>query len=436
MEMIVAQRQVQGLAMTVKMQEALRILQMSNLDLSAHLEKEALENPCLEVAMPDIPPPVPTGVAGGSRVSDWDAVAALASEKPSLYEHVMRQIGPSDLKPRERRLALAFVEALEPTGWLALPVEAVAAQAGAPVARAEAVLAWLQQLVEPAGLFARSLGECLKLQAQENDLLTWELSVILDNLGMVADGRLEELAELCDGTPNDVRNALREIRGLDPKPGLAFSAPETPIQPPDLRVVRRDGAWEVELNRGNMPTLRVVDGQDAGQDAAARAFLVRARSKARWLRRAVEKRQHTLLDAAQCLVRHQTAYLEHGPRHLRPLTTEDLAEEMGVHPSTVSRAVAHRMIETPRGTVPLRAFFSRAFTPGTGDAGPSQDAVIAVVAEIVAAEDARRPLSDAAIVKRADAAGYRLARRTVAKYRDMLGIPSSYERRQPQAMSA
>ena len=435
MEMIAAQRQIQGLAMTAKMQEALRILQMSNLDLTAYLASEALENPCLEVAIPESAPPLPSGVAGGARSTDWDPIAALEDTKPSLYGHVARQIALAFPQPVPRRVALAFAEALEPTGWLGSPVEAIAAAAGVPLPIAEAVLAQLQQF-EPAGLFARDLAECLKLQADEQGMLTWELSVILDNLKMIAAGRLDELADLCDGTPGDVRNALREIRGLDPKPGLAFAAPDAPIQPPDLRVIRKDGAWEVELNRGNMPALRVVDGHDTGRDAAARAFIARARSKARWLHRAVERRQATLLDAAACLVRRQSAYLDNGPRHLKPLTTEDLAEEMGVHPSTVSRAVAHRLIETPRGTVPLRAFFSRAFTPGTGDAGPSQDAVIALVGEIVAKEDAKSPLSDAAIVRQADAAGYRLARRTVAKYREMLGIPSSYERRQPQAMSA
>ncbi|ARE40145.1 RNA polymerase sigma-54 factor RpoN [Rhodovulum sp. P5] len=432
MEMMLAPRQTQGLAMTAKMQAALRILQMNNLDLTAYLATEAQENPCLDVKLPDDAPPLPTGVAGGARESDFDAVAALAADKPSLYVHVADQIDIAFKSPTLQRTALAFAEVLEPTGWMITPLETVAATARVPVSVAEAVLARLQGF-EPAGLFARNLAECLKLQAQEKDLLTWELSVILDNLSMVAEGRIAELADLCDGTPQDVRNALVAIRGFDPKPGIAFSASETPIMPPDLRVFRRGDDWVVELNRSNLPEIRITEAPDTGNDAAARAYINRARSKARWLSRAVEKRQSTLLAAAGCLVRRQVAYLEQGTRHLRPLTTEDLAEELSLHPSTISRTVAHRMIETPRGTVPLRAFFSRAFTPGTGDAGPSQDALIALVGDIVAGEDASRPLSDSAIAKLAKEKGTPLARRTVAKYRDILGIPASYERRRTAA---
>jgi len=434
MEMILTQRQTQGLAMTQKMQAALRILQMTNLDLTAYLAEEALENPCLEIAVPKTEAPLPRGLVGRAAAQDWDPVAALAAEKPSLYAHVADQIDLAFSHPTVRRVALAFTEMLEPTGWMTTPVEAVAAGANVPIPVAEAVLKRLQGF-EPSGLFARSLSECLILQAEDRGMLTWELSVILENLGMVAEGRIEDLADLCDGTPDDVRAALRSIRGLDPKPGLAYSASDAPIHPPDLRVFRQNGEWVVELNRSNLPEIRITDAPYTGDDAAARSFISRARSKARWLTRTVERRQSTLLTAASVLVRRQTTYLEQGPRHLRPLTTEDLAEEMGVHPSTVSRTVAHRMIETPRGTVPLRAFFSRAFTPGTGDAGPSQDALIALVGEIVATEDPARPLSDAAIATRAKAAGTPLARRTVAKYRDILGIPSSYDRRRAPQVS-
>ncbi|MEX5729920.1 RNA polymerase sigma-54 factor [Rhodovulum iodosum] len=434
MEMIVAQRQTQGLAMTAKMQAALRILQMTNLDLSAHLAEQALENPCLEVTMPDAAPPLPTGVAGGARAQDWDEIAALESGKPSLYAHVADQIALAFPDDGPRRVAMVFVEALEPTGWLGTPVEAVAASARVAVPVAEAVLTRLHQL-EPAGLFARSLAECLKLQAEDKGLLTWELSVILDNLALIAEGRIDDLAEMCDGTPADVRAALAAIRGLDPKPGLAFAAAEAPILPPDLRVVRRADGWTVEVNRGSLPSLRIREGALTWADAEALAYMRRARSSARWLKRAIERRQATLLATAAVLVRHQAAFLDGGPRHLRPLTAEAVAEELELHPSTISRAVADRLIETPRGTLPLRVFFSRAVAPGNAE-GPSQDAAMALVGDIVAGEDRSKPLSDAAIVKKATAAGVPLARRTVAKYRDLLGIPSSYDRRQAAALTA
>lgn len=432
MEMILSQRQSQGLAMTARMQAALRILRMTNADLAAYLAEEALENPCLEVAPPPMPaPPSATGAAGAG---DWDPVAALESVKPSLYEHAARQVELAFPNPTARRVALAFVEVLEPTGWLGAPVEHVAASAGVPATVAAAVLARLQGF-EPAGLFARNLAECLRLQAEDRGLLTWELSVVLDNLPMIAEGRIADLARLCDGTPEDVRATLATIRGLDPKPGLAFAAAPAPILPPDLRAFRQDGEWRVELNRSTLPSLAVRDVA-AGANAEAQAYLARALSRARWLHRSVERRQTTLLRAAAVLVRRQAAFLDRGQRELRPLTTMDIAEELGLHPSTVSRAVADRLMETPRGTLPLRAFFSRAVTPGSGEDGPSQDAALALVGEIVAGEDRARPLSDAAIVKRATAAGIPLARRTVAKYRDLLGIPSSYDRRQQVLQTA
>lgn len=429
MEMMLTQRQTQSLAMTARMQASLKILQMGNMDLAAHLAEEALENPCLEIALPQLP-----SSAGARQASDWDPVAALESGKPSLYEHVSRQIALAFSNPAATRVAFAFTEALDPTGWLGQPVEAVAATARVPLSVAEAVLARLQQF-EPAGLFARGLGDCLRLQAEDQGLLTWELSVILENLSLIAEGRIADLAEMCDGTPADVQNALRVIRGFDPKPGLAFSIDPAPIQPPDLRVTREAGAWVVEVNRSTLPAITVRDVPNAADNAQARAYAKQALSRARWLSRTVERRQTTLLRTAAVLVRRQEAFLDKGKGHLCPLTAQDLAEEISLHPSTISRAVAGCLIETPRGTLPLRSFFSRAFTPGTGDDGPSQDAVIALVSDIVGRENPARPFSDAAIVAQAKEAGVTLARRTVAKYRDMLGIPSSYNRRQRALVS-
>lgn len=425
MDMNQFQRQTTALAMTPRMQEALRILQMNNLDLSDYLAGQALENPCL-----DLRPPKAPRLIAASGAPDWDEVAALQEARPSLFAHVAAQIPLAFDSVEECRVAMVFAEALEPTGWLGLPVEIVAEQAGVGPAEAAAVLARLQQL-EPAGLFARSLAECLRLQAEDRGLLTWELDTVLAHLDLLAAGRLSELAGLCDGTVQDIRASLAILRSLDPKPGEAFSADRAPVQPPDLRACFRDGAWEVELNRSNLPRLRLTGDTlpDVTGNSAAGDYLSRARSSARWLLQAVERRQTTLLRTAACLVRHQAGFLDHGPRHLRPLSMDEVAAELSLHPSTISRATSSRMIETPRGTVPLKAFFSRAFVPDNAAEAQSQDAMIALVGEIVAAEDRAHPLSDAAIVALANASGAALARRTVTKYREALGIPSSYDRK-------
>ncbi|MDT8854284.1 RNA polymerase factor sigma-54 [Paracoccaceae bacterium Fryx2] len=424
MEMNRFQRQTTSLAMTTKMQAALRILQMSNTDLTAYLTEQALENPCLDLRPPKNPPgPVRTGPA-----IDWDEIGALQDAPPSLYAHVAAQLPLAFDRDEDHAIALAFTGALEPSGWLGTPVAEIAAACGVPEPAAEAVLARLQGL-EPAGLFARSLAECLRLQLCDQGLLTWEMETILDHLDLLAAGRIDALATLCDADPDDIRRARATIRSLNPKPGEAFSDVRAPVQPPDLCVRHRDGAWEVDLNRSHLPRLRLTDDTLPAPDAATRAYLAQAAGQARWLVRAVERRQATLLRTAACLVRHQSAFLEHGPRHLRPLSMEDVAAELSLHPSTISRATATRLIETPRGTLPLKALFSRSVAAETVSGAQSQDALIALVGEIVAAEDRTRPLSDAAIVTLAREAGAMLARRTVTKYRESLGIPSSYDRR-------
>ncbi|EEW25357.1 RNA polymerase factor sigma-54 [Rhodobacter ferrooxidans] len=428
MEMQRFQRQTTALAMTTTMQAALRILQMNNLDLTDYLAQQALENPCL-----DLRPPKVTRLTG-AQGADWDEIATLAAAPRSLYAHVAAQIETAFPGAEDRRIALAFAEGLEPSGWLGVPLAFVAQSCGVDEAEALAVLEHLQQF-EPAGLFARDLAECLSLQAADQGLLTWEMQTLLANLPLLAAGKLADLASLCDATPDDIRAALAVIRSFDPKPGARFAAAPAPIHPPDLRVFWQDGGWVVELNRSTLPRLRLTGDDLPAPDAATRAYLVQARSEARFLLRAMERRQSTLLRTAMLLVQHQVAFLSHGARHIKPLSMDEVAAELALHPSTISRATASRLIETPRGTLPLQAFFSRAVGPDTGDEAQSQDALIALVAEIVAGEDKSRPLSDAAIQALAKAAGATLARRTVTKYREQLGILSSYDRKRSAGLA-
>ncbi|AXQ93398.1 RNA polymerase factor sigma-54 [Cereibacter azotoformans] len=432
MDMMQFQRQTTQLAMTQRMQESLRILQMSNADLGDYLAAQALENPCLEVRVPEgasVAPPLPS--RGIQAAVDRDAFATVEGQPPSLLAHVEAQIDLAFFDPGDRRIALAFAEALEPSGWLGAPVAEVAAAAGVEEDEARVILERLQAF-EPAGLFARSLAECLALQLADLGLLTWELRTMLDHLHLVAEGKLADLARRCDCEIEHVRENLALIRSLKPKPGEAFAQDRTPIQPPDVRVLRGEDGWEVELTRAQLPRITVAEAGSTG-DAATDAWLTRAQSQARWLMRAVERRQATLLRTAACLVRHQSAFLEQGPRALKPLSMEEVALELELHPSTISRATATRLIETPRGLVPLRSFFSRSVASDGPAAPQSQDALMALVGEIVAREDRSRPLSDDAIVKQAKLMGAVLARRTVTKYREALGIPSSYDRKRAGA---
>ncbi|SDF99589.1 RNA polymerase factor sigma-54 [Alloyangia pacifica] len=427
MELVQTISQRQTMQMGGQMLQSLTILGMASQDLSEHLREKSESNPFVTYR-----PPSAFAARGGD---EFDAVAAVAADRPSLMAHVVGQIELAFPAPADRMIALYFAEALEPTGWLGQPVESIALLAGCPPGKAEQVLGVLQGF-EPAGLFARSLSDCLMIQAREADLLTWELETLIANLELLAEGRTKELADLCDCEPRDIPEIVAQIRGLNPKPGLAFEHTPAPVFPPDLVATRGTDGWTVELNRATTPTIKVQEERlpDGKIDAEARKQRRRALSEARALALALERRGDTLLRTAAVLVARQGQFLDRGSAYLTPLTLEDVAGELGVHPSTVSRAVSGRMIQTPGRALPLRAFFSRPVS-GTGGEAVSRDSAMDFVQRVVGAENPREPLSDDAIVSLAQSAGLRIARRTVAKYRSVLGLGSSYERRR-RAMDA
>ncbi len=422
MEMMQTLSHRQTLQMGGQMLQSLSILGMSSQDLAEHLVEAARSNPFVSYR----PPP-----AFAARTSaDFDAVAAVAAHRPSLMAHVAEQIDLAFSTAADRLLALHFAEALEPTGWLGQPVEAIALAAGVSLPRALSVLGVLQGF-EPTGLFARDLSECLLLQAREAEILTWEVETLIANLGLLVQNRQRELADLCDCDLADLPLILRQIRALNPKPGLAFDHDPAPVFPPDLIASQGAEGWRVELNRATLPAITVQEDRlaNGSADPAARAARRKALAEARALALALERRGDTLLRAAAVLVARQSGFLDRGPAHLVPLTLDDVAAELGLHASTISRAVAGRMIQTGPRALPLRAFFSRAL-PGQCGAEPvSRDTALDFVGRVVGGEDPANPLSDDAIVGLADQAGLQIARRTVAKYRATLGLASSYERR-------
>jgi RNA polymerase sigma-54 factor len=414
--------QRQTMQMGGQMLHSLTILAMSCVDLSEHLRELAATNPFVRYE-----PPRAFATRGGE---EFDAAAALAADRPSLMAHVVDQIELAFPEAADRMVALHFAEALEPTGWLGQPVDTIALLADVPEPKAERVLKVLQDF-EPAGLFARSLSECLMIQAKDADLLTWEVETLLQNLDLLGEGRTAELAALCDCEPADIPVIRGQIRGLDPKPGLAFSHVIAPVFPPDLIAIHGATGWTVELNRDSSPTITVREDRlpDGSADAEARAERRKALAEARALALALQRRGDTLLRTAAVLVARQAGFLDHGPAHLTPLTLEDVAGELGLHASTISRAVSGRMIQTPTRALPLRAFFSRAMAAGPGGEASARDRALDFVQKVVRTENPNEPLSDDAIVAMARRSGLSIARRTVAKFRAALGIGSSYQRR-------
>jgi RNA polymerase sigma-54 factor len=307
------------------------------------------------------------------------------------------------------------------------------------VADVEAVLAVVQTL-EPSGVGARSLQECLAIQLRERDRLDPAMAALIDNLPLLAKGDMAALRRLCGVDAEDLADMIAELRRLDPKPGHAFGA--EPVQPvvPDVFVrAGPGGVWQVELNTAVLPRVLVNQVYYAEVSRHARsgvdkAFLSECLANANWLTRSLEQRARTILKVVSEIVRQQDGFLAHGVAHLRPLNLKAVALAIGMHESTVSRVTANKYVATPRGTFELKYFFTPAIAGVDGGAAHSAEAVRHRIRAIIAGEPEGQVFSDDEIVRRLEQGGVAIARRTVAKYRESLGIPSSAQRRRDKAM--
>lgn len=416
--------------MTQVLRQAMEFLQADNAGLCGLLVAAAAENPCLKVELPELAEPeaepAPAAPpAAGRGLPQWRAQAGgegdladqLAAPAPGLHAHVAAQLGLVTRGARERAIAEVLLEALEPSGWLGAPLPELARRAGCSLTEAEAVLARVQQ-VEPAGLFARSLAECLALQLADRGLLDTAMRRLIENLPLLARGEAAELARLCAVSPADLATMVTRLRRLDPKPGARFGdAPEL-RRAPDVIVSRdADGAWQVALNGGSMPKITLAPAAGArGQMAVAK-----------WIDRTLSRRNHMVLEVAAHVVAQQPGFLERGAAALEPLTCAMVARALGYHDSTISRVRSGLLVQTPRGLVPMEAFFGRVGSRGEGKVPAA--AVRALLAELVAAEPPGAPLSDRELVEELSRRGLEVSRRAVANHRALAGIPAAWDRR-------
>ena len=459
----------QHLVLTPQLRQSLHFLQLSAHELEAELVEAVESNPLLDWAEtapvstehaqdePDAqaagedrhdPEPAPEWERGdewpmsGSRASgsgddDQDAAERVAAGE-TLHDYLQWQLQLSHLSPRQLRIGLALVDAIDDDGYLRETPEAISTALRPDlVADADEVLATLRQLqrLDPPGVGARDLGECLALQldALPDSTAGRELAL------RIATGAIERLPKVGrDGLARelqvpaeDIDEALHLLRSLDPRPGARYGdlSVDTYIVP-DCSIRRRNGIWEVALASQPWSRLGIHQGYErmlqhaAGEDAS---YLRSRLQEARWLLKNLQARGDTLLKVVRCVVRQQSGFLEFGPQALRPLTLRQVAAEIGMHESTVSRATARKYAHTPRGTIPLRAFFASGVeAEGGGEA--SSTAIQAMIRQLVSAEDPRKPLSDARLAEMLKAGGVPVARRTVAKYREALRIPSSHDR--------
>ncbi len=403
-------QQTQRLTLTTTLAASIKILRADAEGLSRYLEEQAAENPSLVLSRPVAAEWTPRWKAA---LGQADGLREQEAAAPSLVSHAMALVERLRLAPREVKLAETLVEALEPSGWLGRPLAAIAREIGAGPAEFEAILARLQAEAEPTGLFARSLAECLRLQAVEAGDLDPAMAAVLDRLDLVARGDIDRLARETGQDAADLRARIGTLRTYDPKPGARFQALSAPVREPDLIAERGPQGWTVALNRSALPTLALAEGRGKGR-AAARTLI-----------RMVENRNATLMAVGQDILSRQEAALDLGPGALVSMTMAEVAEGLGLHASTISRVVAGTAVDTPLGTWWLRALFSRPLQEG----GPAAGALRDRLARLVAAEDPAAPLTDEALAEALAAGGAPIARRTVAKYRSVLKIPPAHRRR-------
>lgn len=491
-------RQGQALVMTPQLLQAIKLLQLSQLDLAAYVDAELERNPLLERvegeadaepaeprggeaeggsdgAEPDswlasdmapsrseiegdldtrldnvfadenpapreqgagdaltLTPP-PYGNAGGSFEGDLPDFEAGLTADISLREHLAAQLDLASRDATDRLIAGFLIDAVDEAGYMRESVDELAERLGAPLDRVMRVLRLVQSF-DPPGVAARDLAECLAIQLREQDRFDPAMQALVARLDLAAKRDFAALRKLCSVDDEDLLEMLAEIRRLDPKPGRAFGASAVEVLIPDVFVrAAPDGSWLVELNSEALPRVLLNQSYYArvAKDAVAegdKSFLSECLQNANWLTRSLEQRARTILKVASEIVRQQDGFFLHGVAHLRPLNLKTVAEAIGMHESTVSRVTSNKSIGTSRGTLEMKYFFTAAIPGAAGTVAHSSEAVRHRIKQLVDAE-AADVLSDDALVQRLREEGVDIARRTVAKYRESLRIPSSIERR-------
>jgi len=497
-------RQSQALVMTPQLMQAIKLLQLSSLDLAAYVEGELERNPLLErtgeddaplagaeppepaaaahedgaadwigdeletsrsameqglgtelenvfpddgaekSAAPEAPPPAYSewsgAGSGGSETGDYN-LEAFVSAETTLAAHLAEQMTLAVLDPVRRMIGQYLIDMVDDAGYLTGDTASVAEKLGAPLAEVEAVLATLQTL-DPAGVCARNLTECLAIQLKERDRFDPAMRALVEHLDLLAKRDLGALRRVCGVDDEDLTEMIAEIRNLNPKPGLAFGS--TTVQPivPDVLVrAAPDGTWQVELNSDTLPKVlinqryytQVAKGTRNDKD---KTYIADCLQTATWLVRALDQRAKTILKVSSEIVRQQDGFFAKGVQHLRPLNLKTVADAISMHESTVSRVTANKYMATSRGIFELKYFFTSSIASAVGGEAHSAEAVRHRIRQLIDGETASDVLSDDTIVEKLRGDGIDIARRTVAKYREAMRIPSSVQRRREKQAAA
>lgn len=453
----------QQLTMTPQMQQAIRLLQMSAVELKAEIQSALESNLMLEVVEDDDALVEPDVVAGEEPVAPGDTPATAEWDEPELtwstepgavgpdapdwqaampeglHEYLRWQVELTPFTHNDAQVALTIVDYIGDDGYLKVDLDEIIAalpQGDAPGRdEVEAVLHRIQHF-DPLGVGARTLAECLSVQlAQLPDTTPGHAlaqRIVAGHLAELADGNVRRLATTLGVTADALDTAVALVRSLKPRPAVQVEAPDAEFVVPDVVVTRRDDRWWVELNPDLLPKLRInpyyAQLARSGANESDRACMRNHMQDARWLIKSLQSRAHTLLQVAAFIVEHQSEYLERGDVAMRPLVLREVAEAVEMHESTISRVTANKYLHTPRGVVEFRHFFSTQL--GTADGlGTSATAARALIRKLISNEDATKPLPDGRIAEMLIEKGLKVARRTVAKYRESMSIPPAPERR-------
>ena len=489
-------RQSQQLVMTPQLQQAIKLLQYSNVELAEFVDQELERNPLLErdessdssimkdalgqdddrsdgsasvvESLTDAGEApldcdgdmqvdgrfetgdaafIEPGVALNGQAASWTGDASegpgyetLADGEKGLKDHLSDQVPLAFYDAAERLMAAALVDALDDAGYLTQPLDDLARGLGADLDHLEIVLETCQTF-DPAGVFARDLKECLALQLKEQDRLDPCMETFLENLDLLAAGELSKLKKLCGAHDEDLEDLIADVRALDPKPGLKFDASTDSITLPDvLMTPLPSGGWRVDLNPQALPRVLVNNSYytTVSQGAASKddkAYVADQLQSANWLVKALHQRAETIIKVSAEIVKRQDAFFRHGVSHLKPMVLRDVADAIEMHESTVSRVTSNKYILTPRGLLELKYFFSQGLPSASGEEGHAAEAVKHRLKALIEAEASNAILSDDKLVDLLHADGVTIARRTVAKYRESMNIPSSTQRRRQKKLS-
>jgi RNA polymerase sigma-54 factor len=455
----------QHLTLTPQLQQSIRLLQLSTVELNQEIDRILMENPALEREDAEggeheaLPPPA-AGASSSAPAepapaeTDWSADIAASwkgaggdedddgdrnfgtPDTPTLRDHLLSQLSLTNLDERDRAFVMVLVDALDEDGYLTQPLEEIAAllpaEAEAGLEELAIALRHLQHF-EPAGVGARSPGECLCLQLRtlpEDPVRRLALEIAEKHLELLASRDYTRLKAATGADEEMLRGAQRLIQALNPRPGAAFAKLEARYVVPDVIVRKSRNVWRATLNPDAMPRLRInrLYAELAAGARAGGSGISSQLQEARWLIKNVQQRFDTILRVSQAIVDRQKHFLEHGEVAMRPLVLREIAQVLGLHESTISRVTTQKFMATPRGTFELKYFFGSHVATEAGGAA-SSTAIRALIKQLVSAEDAKAPLSDARISQILGEQGIVVARRTIAKYRESLQIPPVNQRK-------